>query len=129
MASDRTSASPKSRLRILVVAMLVLTIPLAIIWWPGCRRYPPVSSPESLSLMKLLYAACNTKDPARLSRVEEGVETLSREGKMLPRERESFERIIALAKEGQWGEAEQQAFRFAEDQIGQGTSSKRPAGH
>jgi len=97
-----------------------LAIPLLIIWWPGCREYPAVTSKESLGLMKLLYAACNTKDPARLAKVEQGVEKLSREGKMTPAEKQGFDKIIGMAKAGEWERAEKAAFKFAQDQVGQG---------
>jgi hypothetical protein len=56
----------------------VLLVALAVVWWPGCRQYPAASSEESLSLVKLLYTACNTRDAARLAKVEQGVEKLSR---------------------------------------------------
>ncbi|MCE9532003.1 MAG: hypothetical protein K8T89_12890 [Planctomycetes bacterium] len=98
----------------------LLAVPLVIIWWPGCRQYPPVSSRESLSLMKLLYAACNTRDEKRLANVENGVENLTREGKMTPEERAGFERIIKMARAGKWEDAEKAAFKFAQDQVGQG---------
>jgi hypothetical protein len=109
--------------------MVVLAIPLAIIWWPGCRQYPAVSSEESLFLMKLLYTACNTKDPARLAKVEQGVEKLSREGKMTPAEKEGFNKIIGMAKEGRWQDAEKAAFKFAQDQVGVGHPAPKSDGH
>jgi len=100
--------------------MVILAIPLAVIWWPGCRRYPPVSSKESLELMKLLYSACNTKDEKRLAEVENGVEQLTREGKMKPAEREGFDKIIRMARAGKWEQAEDAAYKFAQDQVGVG---------
>jgi len=98
----------------------LLAIPAAVVWWPGCRQYPPVSSRESLRLMKLLYSACNTKDDKRLAEVEKGLEKLTRDGKMAPAEREAFDKIVATAKAGKWEKAEEAAFRFAQDQVGVG---------
>ncbi|MBA4062500.1 MAG: hypothetical protein C0501_02115 [Isosphaera sp.] len=122
MTTNPDDDAPRSRLRWLVGAAAVLAVPLVVIWWPGCRQYPPVTSRESLSLMRLLYAACNTRDEARLGRVEARLEQLTREGKMTPEERAGFDRIVAMARSGEWERAEREAFRFAEDQVGQGDS-------
>lgn len=101
-------------------AAVPLAVAVAVVWWPGCRQYPAVTSEQSLGLMKLLYAACNTKDPARLAKVERGVEQAVREGKMSPAEQQAFGKILALAKESKWPEAEAAALRFARDQVGVG---------
>ncbi|MBX9627632.1 MAG: hypothetical protein K2X82_27775 [Gemmataceae bacterium] len=98
----------------------MLLIPLLVVWWPGCRQYPAVSSRESLSLMQLLYTACNTRDEKRLADAEKGVEKLTREGKMTAEERAGFDRIIGMARAGKWEDAEQAAFKFTQDQVGQG---------
>jgi hypothetical protein len=119
-ASRDEDAPDRRRLWILLALAGLLVIPLAIIWWPRFRKYPPVTSRESLQLMKLLYAACNTRDLARLSRVEQGVEELKREGKLAAAEQGAFESIIATARSGDWEAAEQAGFKFAEDQVGVG---------
>jgi len=98
----------------------VLLVPLVVIWWPGCREYPAVTSKESLQNMKLLYSACNTKDTERLGRVEKGVEKLTRDGKLSPNEQEAFAKITGMARAGNWNDAEKAAFKFAQDQVGQG---------
>ena len=72
--------------------------------------------------MKLLYAACNSKDPARLARVEQGMEKMTRESKLAPAEQEAFAKIIGMAKAGEWERAEKAAFKFAQDQVGQGSA-------
>ena len=120
MSGNNDDESGGSRRRWLVGAMVILAIPLAVIWWPGCRQYPPVSSKESLELMKLLYSACNTKDEKRLAEVEKGVEQLTREGKMKPAEREGFDKISRMARAGKWEQAEDAAYKFAQDQVGVG---------
>ena len=66
--------APRSRARLLGGTAGLLAIPLAVIWWPGCREYPAVTSREGMYQMQLLYAAANTKDPARLAAVERGLE-------------------------------------------------------
>lgn len=120
-----TNDSNRTRRRWLFGAASLGVLALAIVWWPGCRTYPPVGSKESLELLKLLYSACNTKDPARLSRVEEGVAKLSREGKMTLDEKRGFDEIIATAKSGEWKAAEDAAYKFSQDQVGQGTTETR----
>ena len=100
-----TNAKTPNRRRLwqMIGATGILLIPLLVIWWPGCRQYPAVTSKDSLGLIKLLYAACNTKDPARLARVEQGMEMTTREGKMSPAEQEAFAKIIGMAKAGREG--------------------------
>lgn len=118
MTTDSEGDSRRARwLGGLAVALFV---PLALVWWPGCRQYSPVTSRESLGLMQLLYTACNTRDPVRLAKVETGLEKLAREGKMGPDERGGFERILAMAKASEWAKAEAAAFKFAQDQVGVG---------
>lgn len=120
MNGNQDENSDTSRLRWLIAAALVLAVPMAVLWWPGCRQYPPVASAESLQLMKLLYTACNTKDPVRLTKVEQGLEQLNRAGKLTTAERSSYDQIIAMAKAGEWKQAEDAAYRFAQDQVGVG---------
>ena len=127
--SDDDDDRPRSNARWLVGALAVLLVPLAVVWWPGCRQYPPVTSKESLGAMKLLYSACNTRDPARLDRVERTVQGLARDGKVTPAERESFERIVATARAGDWEKAEDAAFKFAQDQVGAGSAEHDPRDH
>ena len=124
MTTDPQADDPKRRrLYWLLGAAGVLLIPLAAIWWPGCRQYPPVSSKESLTLMKLLYAACNTRDDKRLAEVERRLAELERDGKVGPEEKAGYDRIIGLARAGKWEDAERGAFKFAQDQVGVGHPS------
>lgn len=121
--TDDEDGPDRSRLRWLLSAAGVMAAVCVVVWWPGCRQYPAVSSPESLTLMKLLYTACNTRDPARLDRVEQGVEKFAREGRMSPGEQTAFRRIIALARGGDWPQAQAASLRFAQDQVGMGSSA------
>lgn len=118
MNTDSDGTSP--RVRWLGGIALFLLVPLVVVWWPGCRQYPPVTSREALGLMQLLYTACNTKDPVRLSRVESGLDKLAREGKLSAGEAAGFDRILGMAKSGDWTSAEAAAFKFARDQVGVG---------
>jgi len=108
------------RLRWMLGLLAALAVPVALIWWPGCRQYPPVTSKEALSAMKLLYSACNTKDPVRLAEAERRVADLAAGGRMAPAEKAAFDRIITQARAGDWAAAEAAAFKFAQDQVGRG---------
>lgn len=123
MSGNHDDKPGRSRLRRLLLVMALLAVPLAVVWWPGCRQYPPVSSKESLKLMKLLYAACNTRDEKRLAEVERRLSELEREGKVTPQEKAGYDRIIGTARAGNWEKAEAAAFKFAQDQVGVGHPS------
>jgi hypothetical protein len=118
--SQDTDEGNPNRLRWLLAFAALLFIPVAIIWWPGCRQYPTATSAESMKLIKLLYTACNTKDAARLKHLEQRVEKAAQGGQLTATEQESFARIISLARDGSWQAAEKAAFRFAQDQVGRG---------
>lgn len=118
--SDRVISNHRARRSLLIGMASVLIMASIVVWWPGCRRYPPVSSAESLANMKLLYSACNMKSIKTVEDVERRVETLHSAGRMTLEELIGFQKIIALAKSGQWQKAEDEAFRFAQDQVGVG---------
>lgn len=128
MSGNRTDDgdAPRSSARWLVGVLALLTVALLAVWWPGCRQYPPVSSKESLALMKLLYAACNTRDEKRLTEVERRLADLERTGKVGPEEKGGYDRIIGLARGGDWAGAEDAAFKFAQDQVGAGSADHDP---
>ena len=125
MNSNHDDTPDRRRIWWLSGAAGLLAVPLLVLWWPGCRQYPPVTSKESLGLIKLLYTACNTKDPARLAKVEQGMDKAISQGKMTPPEQAAFHQIIGLAKAGDWKRAEKAAFKFAQDQVGQGSNASR----
>lgn len=101
-------------------AAVALSIVAVAIWWPGRRDYPAVTSREALYHLKLLHTACGARDERRLAEVEAGVERLSGDGTLTVAERAGFNSIIGLAKEGNWEQAQQAAFKFAQDQVGRG---------
>jgi hypothetical protein len=97
--------------------LLILALASAYVWWPRWKIYPEVTSRESLQLMKLLYSACNTKDPKRLNQVEINLKKLISQGKVNETEQAAYAQIIEQAKAGEWKSAEAASFRFAEDQV------------
>ena len=130
MNTDYADEAPdRRRLWRLVGAAGVLAVPLLVVWWPGCRQYPAVTSQESLYLMKLLYTACNTRDPVRLAKVERGVEKATRAGQLTPPEQAAFTKVLDMARAGDWPDAEKAAFKFAQDQVGVGHPNPDGHGH
>ena len=103
------------------IALLVAGVGLWYVWSPRWRQYPPVTSPEALTLIKVLYTACNTRNAAQLLEIEATLKKLSETNSITSVERASFERILTLAKQEQWDAAQRASLRFAEDQMGQGT--------
>jgi hypothetical protein len=48
---------------------------------------------------------------------------------MTPAEKESFDKIVAIAKKGEWQDAEKAALKFAQDQVGQGHPAPQTDDH
>lgn len=117
---DSPGSPEKERLKKLLGAAGVLGVLVAVIWWPGCRQYPPVTSRENLVLIKLVYTACNTRSAKRLDAARERIDKAASDGRLSPAEEAGFRKIIDTAATGNWQAAEAAAFRFANDQIGQG---------
>lgn len=120
MTTETDEPESSTTLRWLLPVTGALGVLVLVVWWPGCRTYPPVTSRESLTLMKLLYTACNTRDPVRLAKVEQGVSAARKAGKLSASEDRSFTHILGLARDGDWGSAQSAALQFAQDQVGVG---------
>lgn len=114
---SETESDGNKRQRWLLGIAGVLFAAVVVVWWPGCRQYPEVTSRDSLRMMKLLYTACNTRDTGRLGQVERQLDKATREGKVSPQEREAFDKIIAQARRGEWEQAQKASLRFAQDQV------------
>jgi hypothetical protein len=67
--------------------------------------------------IKQVYTACNTRNSARLSECEKQLELLQNDGKIGTEEADAFRRLIDLAKTDRWEEAQNQALKFAQDQV------------
>ncbi len=77
----------------------------------GCREYPTVTSAESQDLIKLVYTASNTRSAERLAVCEERLAKLDSEGKIGPKEKAAFEKILQHARDGKWEEAQKDQVR------------------
>ena len=124
MATKRTSTAaadrPAFRLRWPLGALAVLLIGLAAVWWPRGHQYPPATSREAYVIMDALHTACNTKNAGSLQKIEAWIARVKTEGKLSAGEDEVFARIIATARAGRWSEADGEAIRFSQDQVGRG---------
>lgn len=116
-----TVESPeRRRMKRLIGVAGILAVLVALVWWPGCRQYPPVTSRENLDLIKLVYTACNTRNPKRLAAAQERIDKAAQTGELSPAEEAGFRSILETAAAGNWPAAEAAALRFAKDQLGQG---------
>lgn len=115
MNSEQDEERP-SHLRWLGIVAGVLLLGIVIVWWPGCRQYPRVTSKESQNLIRKMYSATNKRDQALLTSVEQDIVKLKSEGKLSPSEEQGFLKIIEMAKQGNWQEAQEASFRYAQDQ-------------
>jgi hypothetical protein len=98
-----------------VLALAVLGITIGGL---GCGpRYPKVTSKENLTLVLALRTACSTEDPARLEKVEKALQRAAGEGKLTEAERTALERIIAMARKGEWKRAERACYSFSKAQL------------
>lgn len=83
----------------------------------GCTQHPKATSRESLEFIKQVYTACNTKNAKRLAACEERLAQLESEEKISKEEIKSFQRVFAIASNGDWESAQNLAFQFAKDQV------------
>ncbi len=111
---------PRSRLAWSLATLTILLIGLAVVYWRGARKYPPATSREAYVIMDALHTACNTKNSGSLDKIEAYIAREKAEGKLGAGEEEAFARIIATARAGGWSEADREAFRFSQDQVGRG---------
>jgi hypothetical protein len=106
-------ALPTTNVSLGIVAMICLLVLLC-----GCRTYAPVSSPESMQLIKRLYVACSARDTEKLSKLVQDIEDLAQQGKVTSADQQVFDSIIKMAKQGDWAGAEKAALKLADDQVG-----------
>jgi hypothetical protein len=79
--------------------------------------YPEVSSPKALELLLALHTACSTARADRLEKVADQLDRAWREGKITAQDQEALARIVALARQGRWQEAEKACRQFKKAQV------------
>ncbi len=111
----------QTRSKWLLFAALLLA--LWFLWGPRWRQYPPVSSPEALTLIKLFYNASSARDPQRMVTAQQRLKSLIESGQLTPAEQTAFERVVTLIQKQEWERAQRACLQFADDQIGLGAAA------
>ncbi|MDX1965072.1 MAG: hypothetical protein SFX18_18140 [Pirellulales bacterium] len=112
---QRTTTDPW-RLRVLMACLGMTILCAAAVWWSQRRIYPPASSPESMTLIKQLYTACNTQSTALLEKTLLRMQTALQRGELTAMEHNSMELIANRAKAGEWESATRAMLKYAQDQ-------------
>lgn len=115
--NSEVDCAPNRRFTILATVAMALALVAAVVWWPGCRQYPPLQSQESLRVLELLNSACNTKNSSLLAEAESRLAKIEASGNLGAAEKKVFESIINLGKAGEWKRAEAKALSMASDQV------------
>jgi hypothetical protein len=82
----------------------------------GCSR-PPAVEMENLPLVASLRTACSARNEQWLAGVERAVAQRHGGGQMSAVEKNHFEKLIALARRGDWLDAEKQCYLFERAQL------------
>lgn len=72
-------------------------------------------------LIKQLYTICNTCSEPRLVAAENELQRLVHHGKLPKQEAGRSAPSLALARSGEWLQAEREYFRIAQEQVRRGT--------
>lgn len=93
---------------------LLIACVIALIWvWMPRATYPKVTSHESDRILRMLSTACGSSSPERLQVVKEELAKLQ-----LPAEEsDAFQKIIAMADDGRWKDAQRASLDMASDQV------------
>jgi hypothetical protein len=79
---------------------------LGLLLLVGCSSYPAATSGQSLKLVAALRTACAGKLEANLDRIESQATQAREKGKLSQAELDALARIVQLAREGRWDQAE-----------------------
>ncbi len=96
--------------------MISVLLTCLLAW--GCGpSYPKIHSRESLEILLALRTACSTQNLERLRKVEKALDQARKEGKLSQEEADTLSRIVELAREGHWQQAEQACRAFQKAQV------------
>lgn len=79
--------------------------------------YPPAVEFDNLKYIQLLSTAVSARNAAWVDKVEQAITERQDSGEMSRRERQHFDRVIELARQEKWPEADRACFAFAEAQL------------
>uniref|UniRef100_A0A7C2NVK8 Transmembrane protein n=1 Tax=Schlesneria paludicola TaxID=360056 RepID=A0A7C2NVK8_9PLAN len=97
-----------------VVAAAVVAAAVGLFrWW----TYPPAVEFDNLKYIQLLSTALSSRNSEWVDKVALAVTQRHAEGQMSDSELGHFEWLIALARRGEWEQADRVCFRFAEAQL------------
>lgn len=88
----------------------------------GCR--PPAVQQHNLRLISSLRTACSAQKSEWLEGVARAVELEHQAGRMSIAEQEHFQKLIELAREGHWQEAERGCLAFEKAQLNRARDRK-----
>ena len=97
-------------------SLTALLVAGLIVWQLWSR--PAVVHYDNLKYIQLLRTACSSQRSDQLQGVERAVTERRESGKLSDAEWKEFEKIFALARQGDWQTADQQAYRLEQGQLG-----------
>jgi hypothetical protein len=113
--------SRRLRNGLFALLLLVLLSVVGILVWQAWNR-PAVVQYDNLKYIQLLRTACSSQREDQLEGVRRAVSERRQSGQMSDAEWEEFEKIFALARQGDWHSADRQAYRLEQGQL----SRRRP---
>jgi hypothetical protein len=98
-----------------VGSLLLLLVGGSFAWQFWTR--PAVVHYDNLKYIQLLRTACSSQRPDQLDGVERAVGQRRESGDLSEAEWKEFEKIFALARQGDWRTADRQAYRLEQGQL------------
>lgn len=118
----------ESRRNLVIVGgagLLLFAAVTLVRWWTR----PPAVEFDNLKYIQLLTTAVSARNEDWLAKVTEAVDKRFAEGQMADAEHRHFQRIIDVARAGDWEAADKQCFAFAEAQLSRWRSKPATAAH
>lgn len=98
------------------LAFVVIFGVAGILAWQAWNR-PAVVQYDNLKYIQLLRTACSSQREDQLEGVRRAVSERRQSGQMSDAEWEEFEKIFAIARQGDWHSADRQAYRLEQGQL------------
>jgi hypothetical protein len=95
--------------------LLVMAITALVVWW--LWPLPAAIGHDNLRYVQLLRTACSSQREDYLSGVEKALQLRRSEGKIPPEEWNEFEKIVRLARNGDWSSADRAVQRLEAAQL------------